>query len=108
MYPCPAPTAAGRSAPARSHRRRGRRRGGAGLARPTGCVESVGGGGARWAGAEHGWRRGGAAAVSGYQRSWRRTGEHGEPKRARAPGRDEDTILVLNLAEEVVEVGCRR
>jgi hypothetical protein len=78
------------------------------LARPTGCGESVGGGGARWAGAEHGRRRGGAAAMSGYRRSWRRTGEHGEPKRARAPGGDEDTIPVLNLAEQAVEVGRRR
>jgi hypothetical protein len=63
---------------------------------------------ARWAGAEHGRRREGAAAVSGRRRSRRRTGEHGQLKCARAPGEDKDTIPVLNLAEEAVEVGRRR
>jgi hypothetical protein len=78
------------------------------LARPTGCGESVGGGGAQWAAVEHCRRRGGAAAVAARRRSQRRAGEHEELKRTRAPGGDEDTIPVLELAEEAVEVGRRR
>jgi hypothetical protein len=57
---------------------------------------------------EHGRQRGGAAAVAARRHSRRRAGEHGELKRARALGGDEDTIPVLNLAEEVVEGGRRR
>jgi hypothetical protein len=77
MYPCQPPTAAGRSAPACSHRRRGHRWGGTGLARPTGRGELVGGGCARWAEAEHGWWRGGAAAATACWRSRQGAGEQG-------------------------------
>jgi hypothetical protein len=57
---------------------------------------------------EHCRRRGGAVAVAVRRRSQRRAGEHGDLKRARAPGGDGDAIPVLELAEEAVEVGCRR
>jgi hypothetical protein len=57
---------------------------------------------------EHDRRRGGAAAVAARRCSRRRVGEHRDLKRARAPGGDGDAIPVLELAEEVVEAGCRR
>jgi hypothetical protein len=78
------------------------------LARPTGCGESAGGGGAQQAGVEHCKRRGGAVAVTARRRSQRRAGEQGDLKHARAPGGDGDAIPVLELAEEAMEVGCRR
>jgi hypothetical protein len=106
--PLPAPDVAGRSAPARSHRRRGHRRGGTSLARPTGRGESVGGGCARWAEVEHGRQRGGAAASTACWRSRRGAGKHGQPKRTKASGRSKEAIPILNLAEEGVEVGRRR
>jgi hypothetical protein len=40
-------------------------------------------------------------------RSRRGAGEHGQRKRAKAPGRSKEAIPVLNLAEEGVEVGRR-
>jgi hypothetical protein len=58
------------SAPARSRRRRGRRRGGPGLAQATGPREQFGRGGARRATVDHDRRRGGAAAVAAHRRSW--------------------------------------
>jgi hypothetical protein len=100
--------AAGHSAPVRSRRRRGYRRGGAGRAGSTRPRELYGRGGARRATVEHDRRRGGAAAVAARRRSWRRAGEHGDLKRARASGGDGDAIPVLELAEEAVEAGCRR
>jgi hypothetical protein len=100
--------AACRSALARSRRRRGYRRGGAGLARPTRRGELFGRGCARRVAVEHGRRRGGAAAASGYRHSRRGTGEHGQVRPARAPGGSKEVIPVLKLAEEGVEVGRRR
>jgi hypothetical protein len=100
--------AAGRSAPARSHRRRGHRRGWTGLARPSGPRVLFGSGCARWAGAEYGQRRGGAAATMACWRSWRGAGEHGQPRRTRAPGRGNGAIPVPKLAEDVAEEACRR
>jgi hypothetical protein len=46
--------------------------------------------------------------VAARRRSWRRASEHGKLERAGAPEEDEDTIPVLELAEEAVEVGRRR
>jgi hypothetical protein len=57
---------------------------------------------------DHDRRRGGAAAVAAHHRSRRRTGEHGDLKRARAPGGVGDVIPVLGLAEEVAEGCCRQ
>jgi hypothetical protein len=51
--------------------------------------------------------RGGAAAVSGHRHSRRRAGEHGQVRRARAPGGSKEVIRVPNLAGEGVEVGRR-
>jgi hypothetical protein len=65
-------------------------------------------GGAQRAGVEHCRRRGGAAALAARRRSRRRAGERGDLKHALAPGGDGDAIPVLELAEEVVEAGCRR
>jgi hypothetical protein len=108
VYPCPASTAAGRSAPARSRLRRGHRRGGTGRVGPTGPRELFGRGGARRARVEHDRRWGGAAAVTARRRSRRRAGEQGDRTRARAPGEIGDAIPVLGLAEEVAEGCCRQ
>jgi hypothetical protein len=69
MCPCPAETSAGRSVLARSRWRRGRRRGGAGRAGPTGPREHCGGQRARRATVEQDQRRGGAVAVAARRRS---------------------------------------
>jgi hypothetical protein len=63
---------------------------------------------ARWAEAEHGRRRGGVAVATACWRSRRGAGEHGQPRRARAPGGGKGVIPVLKLAEEVAEDRCRR
>jgi hypothetical protein len=100
--------AAGHSVPARSHRRRGRRRGGAGRAGPTGPREHFGGERARRATVERDQRWGGAVAVAARRRSRRRAGEQGKLTRAQALGGVGDVISVLGSAEEVAEGCCRR
>jgi hypothetical protein len=46
--------------------------------------------------------------MSGHRRSRRRADEHGQVRRARAPGESEEVIPVPNLIGEGVEVGRRR
>jgi hypothetical protein len=86
MCPCPVSTTAGRSVLACSRRRRGRRRGGAGRAGPTGPRGHCGGERVRRATVEQDQRREGAAAVAVGMRSpyldrprrWRRGAVDGE------------------------------
>jgi hypothetical protein len=101
LCPCPASTTAG------SRRRRGRRRGGAGRAGPTGPRGHIGGERARRVTVEQDQRREGAAAVAARRRSRRRAGEQEKLTRARAPGGDGDAVSILGSAEEVAEGCCR-
>jgi hypothetical protein len=70
--------------------------------------ELVGGGGARWAEAEHSRRRGGAAGATSCWRSRRGAGEHGQLRRTRAPGGGNGAIPVPKMAEDVAEERCRQ
>jgi hypothetical protein len=49
-----------------------------------------------------------AVVVTARRHSRRRAREQGDLKRTRAPGGDGNVIPVLELAEEAVEMGCRR
>jgi hypothetical protein len=108
MCPCPASTTAGRSVPACSRQRRGRRRGGAGRAGPTRPRGHCVGERVRRATVEQDQRREGAAAVAARRRSRRRAGEQEKLTRARASGGDGNEVSVLGSAEEVAEGCCRR